>query len=214
MASTAYDVQREYMVTGAKLCGKYQIPQMPICRLRSLPEDTVDFEGSLGKNLRGHNKLNVHFYIDDYKYEKVWNQPDKYIDHLRCFNSVCAPDFSVSPKMPFPICLYNKYRNHAVAWYYYLRGVNIVPAVGIYGSEFFDWCFDGYPKDSIVSVCSNGRLRNKESRAEFIEGFKVMCDRINPSRVLFIGIVPDEMDFDVPVTFFETRTQKLNKGLI
>lgn len=40
---TAYDVMREYMITGAELDGKYQIPMME--RYTDRPgEDTVDFE--------------------------------------------------------------------------------------------------------------------------------------------------------------------------
>ena len=39
---TAYDVMREYMITGAELDGKYQIPMME--RYTDRPgEDTVDF---------------------------------------------------------------------------------------------------------------------------------------------------------------------------
>lgn len=25
-----------------------------------------------------------------------WNSPDKYLEHLKCFHSVCMPDFSIA----------------------------------------------------------------------------------------------------------------------
>ena len=212
MGITAYDTMREYMVIGSTLDGKYQMPMMPRCTLDKIPEDSLDFESSLARSVRGHKNLNVHFYIDDYKYERVWNQPEKYIDHFRCFNSVCAPDFSVSPKAPFPVNLWNKYRNHAIAWYFFLRGVNIVPAVGIYDRDSYDWCFDGYPTGSTIAVSTVGRIRNKESRAEFAEGFKVMCDKLEPTRILLVGKMIDEIQCECPMHIYETRTQKLNKG--
>lgn len=37
----------------------------------------------------------VHFFVDDYQFQRVWNQPDKYIPLLRKFGAVCAPDFSM-----------------------------------------------------------------------------------------------------------------------
>lgn len=37
----------------------------------------------------------VHFYKDDYQFERFWNNPDKYIPLLQQFGAVCSPDFSL-----------------------------------------------------------------------------------------------------------------------
>lgn len=57
---TAYDVMREYMITGAELDGKYQIPMME--RYTDRPgEDTVDFKDSFSSKIKNHRKLTVNF---------------------------------------------------------------------------------------------------------------------------------------------------------
>lgn len=102
---TAYDVMREYMIIGAELDGKYQIPMLD--RYTGHPgEDTVDFKDSFSLKIKNHRKLTVNFYIHDYEFEKIWNNPDRYLEHLKCFHSVIGPDFSMAVGengMPFAI---------------------------------------------------------------------------------------------------------------
>ena len=42
----------------------------------------------------------VHFFIDDYQFNRVWAQPDAYLDRLRRFQAVCSPDFSTYTDFP------------------------------------------------------------------------------------------------------------------
>lgn len=95
ISHTAYDVMREYMIIGAELDGKYQIPMLD--RYTGHPgEDTVDFKDSFSPKIKNHRKLTVNFYIHDYEFEKIWNNPDRYLEHLKCFHSVIGPDFSMA----------------------------------------------------------------------------------------------------------------------
>ena len=52
----------------------------------------------------------VHFCIDDYQFERVWRNPQKYIDLLRKFDCVVCPDFSIYIDMPLPMKLWNLYK--------------------------------------------------------------------------------------------------------
>lgn len=47
----------------------------------------------------------VHFYKDDYQFERFWNNPDKYIPLLQQFGAVCSPDFSLYSDMPLAVQL-------------------------------------------------------------------------------------------------------------
>lgn len=194
--------------------GEYQIPILPAYRFDCIPDDSIDFEESFSRKIKNHKKLNVNFYVDDCKFTRLWNNPDKYIDHLSCFHSVTMPDFSISTGefgMPFALNIYNKYRNHALAWYLHMNDIEIIPSVSIADANNYDWCFDGLPKNSVLSVCTNGRVRSKAARLEFCEGFKVMCDRLEPVKVVMVGRIPDELSTDVPIINFTTRNQKINE---
>lgn len=162
MNHTAYDVMREYMIEGAELDGPYQFPMMP--RYTGRPgADTVDFKDSFDRRIKNHRDLTVNFYIHDNEFEKIWNCPDKYIEHLKCFNSVIAPDFSMAVGeggMPFAMNIWQKYRNHAIAHYLHMNGIRVIPNVNIPPEYCYDWIFDGIPKRSAVACCTNGRVKN------------------------------------------------------
>lgn len=113
---TAYDVMKEYLLTEAELCGKYDFPAL-YSSVNIPGSDTIDFENSFGRKIKNHRDLTVNFYIDDMKFQRIWNNPDKYIEHLKCFHSVITPDFSIAVGhngMPIAMQLWNKYRNHAL----------------------------------------------------------------------------------------------------
>lgn len=112
---TAYDVMKEYLITGAELDGQFQIPMLP--KVDFSPGKSIDFVSSKSRSLKGHKDLTVNFYIDDKSFLQVWNQPDQYIEHLKCFNSVCSPDFTIASGMPSALNIYNLYRNHALGYY-------------------------------------------------------------------------------------------------
>lgn len=62
MIHTAFDVMKEYMITGAKLDGKYQFPVIPAAFYE--PGDTIDFADSFKRSIKNYRELNVNFYID------------------------------------------------------------------------------------------------------------------------------------------------------
>ena len=213
---TSFDVMKEFLITGCELTEKYQFPIIPQSTLDTMPEDSIDFEESFSRKIKNHRKLNVNFYIDDVKFTRIWNNPDKYMEHLKCFHSVTMPDFSISTGergMPFTLNIYNKYRNHALAWYLHMNDIKVIPSVPIADKDSYDWCFDGLPQNSILSVCTNGRVRAKSSRIEFCDGFKYMCDKLQPTRVIIVGRIPDELKSDVPITNYKTRNQRINESM-
>lgn len=211
MFHTAYDVMKEYLITDAELDGPFQIPKMQ--RVNFAPNKGIDFVSSKSRTLKGHKDLTVNFYIDDKSFLQVWNQPDQYIEHLKCFHSVCSPDFTIAYGMPTALNIYNLYRNHALGYYWSMMGVNIIPSVNIISQTDMPWIFDGTPHRSIVSCCTNGRVRSKAARMEFCENFKEMLDTIEPIKVVIVGIVPDELNVDVPIINLNSRSQNMKEML-
>lgn len=109
------------------------------------------------------------------------------------------------------MCLWNKYRNHALAHYMILNYISVIPNVSILPEYCWEWCFDGLPKGSTVACCTNGRVKSKAARLEFCVGFKEMERRLKPLRVIIIGRIPEELETDTEIVNFETKNQKINK---
>lgn len=53
----------------------------------------------------------VHFFVDDYQFNRIWAHPDNYLGMMARFDTVCTPDFSTYTDFPRIIQIYNHYRN-------------------------------------------------------------------------------------------------------
>ena len=66
---TAYDVMKEYLITGAELDGQFQVPMLP--KSDVVPSKGIDFVSSKSRTLKWHKDLTVNFYIDDKSFLQV-----------------------------------------------------------------------------------------------------------------------------------------------
>ena len=134
---------------------------------------------------RKHKNTGVHFFIDDYQFERVWNQVNVYTPLLKKFKCVLSPDFSLYTDFPRAIQIYNKYRNHWLAAYWQEQGMTVIPTVLWSTKDNWSWEFDAYPTESIVAVSNVGCLVDRESKEMFRAGFEEMKRRLKPKEILF-----------------------------
>ena len=180
--------------------------QMPKIRNDNfIPADLIGF--NYAKSSKEKN-VGIHFYVDDYQFERVWNAPEKYIDVLSEYDCILSPDFSLYMDMPMPMKIWNIYRSRQIGAYYQNQGINVIPTISWAEPETFEFCFQGIPKGSIVSVSTIGVKQNSEALAIWEEGMREMINRIEPSAILVYG---GELDFDygdIKVIYFDNKVTK------
>ena len=142
------------------------------------------------KTTRNRAMLGVHFFIDDYLFERVWNDPARYAVLLKDFKAVMTPDFSLFTDYPKSVQIYNHYRKHLLGAYWQRMGMTVVPSICWSDHSSYDWCFDGEPQGGTVAVSSVGTQKNPQARAFFLEGYNEMLSRLQPSKVIFFGDIP------------------------
>lgn len=150
-------------------------------------DNWIDFETARRKRDTSCNGL--HFFIDDYKFQCLWNSPKRYIDFLSRRKCVIMPDFSMYANFPAALQIYNKYRNHWLAAYYSVNGVRIIPCVLATTSDHFDWIFDGLPKNSVIAVSDIGVARGGD-RLLFRDTYDAMIRRLDPIQILYFTRSP------------------------
>lgn len=187
--------------------GKYDIPQIePVYTMPEVSE-WIGFNYVLSdKHPEGKG---VHFFIDDYQFERVWNNPDAYIDKLSKYACVMAPDFSPYGDMPLACQLFNHYRKHWVAAYWQWKGITVIPTIRCSTDErSMDWYLDGEPEESIVAYSS---MWIREDRPDIYEAgekeFMTMIDTLHPQKVLVYGKTFPFMD-GVDIERIEKFTEK------
>ncbi|MCD7710880.1 MAG: DUF4417 domain-containing protein [Porphyromonadaceae bacterium] len=176
------DVYRGMKAVGR--IGRWGIPELPS------DEQQTDFDGLVAYNeIRGKDlsRMGVHFFIDDYQFERLWNNPYKYRDELRGAGAVLTPDFSLYADMPLAEQIYNVFRNRVVGAFFWNLRMNVIPTVSWSDRRSYDFCFEGVEVGSVVAVSDNGCLATEEARRLWMEGFEEMKRRIRPKLILMYG---------------------------
>ena len=81
---------RSFLVQGAEFVGKYDFPMLrptAYTPTKAIPFDKI-------KSVSDKNQW-VHFYLDDYRFECLWNRPKQYLNLLRSFEGKITSDFSI-----------------------------------------------------------------------------------------------------------------------
>ena len=133
----------------------------------------------------------IHFFVDDYQFNRVWTQPDVYLAMLKRFKAVCTPDFSTYTDFPKAIQIYNHYRKHWLGVYWQTNGLTVIPTISWSDESSYEWCFDGEPVGGIVAVSSIGTQVESETKRLFLKGYREMIKRLKPSAVIMYGKTPD-----------------------
>ena len=168
--------------------GKYDIPVLQ-------PERALERLLWIGFNsvLTDVNRSahGVHFFIDDYLFERAWKDPKRYAALLREHPAVLTPDFSMFTDYPKAVQIYNHWRKHMLGAYWQSLGIRVFPSICWSDHESYDWCFDGEPVGGTIAVSSVGTQKNKDARRLFMDGYREALVRLKPEKVLFFGDVPD-----------------------
>lgn len=165
--------------------GKYDMPVLePVTELPEIKE-WISFNYVLTDN-NPEGKA-VHFFIDDYQFERVFNQPEKYVDKLRQYVCVATPDFSPYGDMPLIAQMWNHYRKQWVGAWLQAHGVTVIPTVRASTDErSLEWYLDGIPKGGIVIMSS--MWTGKENLVDISQTeYLTMKKHIKPKKVFIYG---------------------------
>jgi hypothetical protein len=159
--------------------------QMPIIYNNDfVPDDLIGFNYAKTSERKD---LGIHFYLDDYQFERVWNCPEKYVDMFKEYDCILSPDFSLYSDMPLAMKVWNVYRSRLLGSYYQSYGIPVIPTISWAEKETFDFCFKGIPRESILSISTIGVKQNKEAMRLWLEGVKEMLKVLNPKTILIYG---------------------------
>ncbi len=187
--------------------GYYQMPVLEPCNY--IPKDIIGFNYMLSEKKKD---IGVHFYIDDYQFERIWQNPQMYIEKLKEFECVFTPDFSLYTEMPIAMKIWNIYRSRLIGQMCQRMGLNVIPTVSWCEERTFDFCFDGLPKKSVLSISTIGVKNDKEAFKLWKVGVDEMIKRLNPSTILIYG---GEVEYDygnIRTVYYKNHVAERMKG--
>lgn len=194
-----------HLFEGVAIDGDYDMPRIE------------PFDGEIPSRFIPFNKARterdcncgVHFYIDDYQFERVWRQPEKYAAMLKRFQCVTAPDFSLYVDAPKAVNIWNVYRSRLLASYFQRCGIKVLPSASCGNPDSLSFCFDGLPENSIISVGCVAKGRNVKVERLLRYWFDQLIITKHPNTVLVYGrnIFPDRTDTNI--VYIEDHINKL-----
>lgn len=191
-----------------ELTGKYQMPVIKKEEIE-LKTNTISFNNRTQKNC-----VALHFFIDDYQFDRIWNNPERYIEMFKEYEYICSPDYSLYLDFPKALQIYNTFKKQFLGAFYQLHGIKVVPTVSWSDPSSYEWCFDGIEKGSCIACSSVGCMRNKEAKQLFIEGFKAMIKYLDPYKILMVGKLPEELkEYEKICIFIKTFVEEMRERM-
>ena len=191
-----YGEERERTFDGYKLenydpnrtAGQFDLPILERCDF--VPKDLIGFNYVLSTKERDKG---VHFFLDDYQFERVWNEPLFYVEKLKEFPCILTPDFSLYMDMPLAMKIWNVYRSRLIGQIAADRGIQVIPTLQWAGDETLDWVFDGIEKGGTVATSTVGAMKDKEAQKLWKAGMERALIEVEPKTLVLYGT---DVDFD------------------
>lgn len=188
--------------------GFYQMPV--IDPVDYIPQDLIGFNYALTAPDKASG---IHFYIDDYQFERVWNQPLFYLEKLAEFDCMLTPDFSLYTEMPIAMKIWNIYRSRLIGQMAQRLGITVIPTVSWCEEETFRFCFDGLPKRSVLSISTIGVKQDEYNFSLWKAGVDEMIKRLKPRTLLIYG---GQVDYDfgkIKTVYFGNKVTERMKAI-
>ena len=190
------------------VAGEYDFPVMRKCR--AIPNRLLPF--NFAKTAKDYDCW-LHFFIDDYQFERLWNSPQRYLPLIKKFNGVLAPDFSLFSDMSKSQQIYNCWRNRTLSVWLQDNGVEVIPVIEWSDRKSLEWCLDGIPLNSTIAVQTNGCFKSSATKLSFIKGMDYVYEKLMPTSLVIYGRGSEYKNYFSNVHLFESYCQNLKKRL-
>lgn len=190
------DIFKFNLLKHCQTTGKYDLPI--IRRVDCIPDAVLSF--NYAKSCVMPYYYYIHFFIDDYQFERIWNNTEKYVSLLKRFKGIIAPDFSTYSNMPKAQQIFQVYKSRLIAAYCQHLGMNVIPTVSWSDLDSLEWSLEGLPTHSTIAISTNGCI-NKDTKETFIQCYKKVIEKLKPTKIIVIGRMIEEIKSDITINF-------------
>lgn len=189
-------------------CGKYEIPKIYKQNLEQNNLSLISYSDTHSNENPENRQKGVHFFIDDYRFEGIYRNPNRTLKKLSQYKFLLTPDFSLYADMDIWKQIDNVAKNRWCGAYWQSHGLTVIPTVSWSTPSSFEFCFEGIEKGSIVAIGMIGCKRNKRM---FMLGYNEMIARIKPSTIICFGTPFPEMQGNIIVIDY-LSTRRVNRN--
>lgn len=182
-------MRNEYETTG-----KWQIPFIQKQVIDTSNLSLIACSDTRSNDNAENKRCGVHFFVDDYRFSGIYNDPEKSLAKLSQYAFLLTPDYSTYSDMNLWRQLESVAHSRWVGAFWQSKGLKVIPTISWGDARSYGFCFDGVEQNSVVAV---GMIGCKHNKLAFTRGYNAMLDRLLPSAIICFGKPFDDMDGNI-----------------
>ena len=183
--------------------GRFEIPRMESIEPFDRGISLVSWADTRVNDREENVHKGVHFFVDDYRFNGIYDHPETSLAKLKQYDFLLTPDFSLYAEMPLWRQVESVARNRWVGAFWQSKGMLVVPTASWSTPKSYQFCFEGIPSNSVVAV---GMIGCKHSKYDFLKGYEAMLCATNPSQIIVFGEPFAEMEGNIiAVDYIKSR---------
>lgn len=171
--------------------GKWQIPFIKNQEIDTNNISLIAYSDTRSKDNKTNVKRGVHFFVDDYRFTGVYNNPKRSLKKLSQYSFLLTPDYSTYSDMNLWRQIESVAHSRWVGAYWQSKGLKVIPTVTWGDARSYSFCFDGIEQNSTVAI---GMIGCKGNKTAFMRGYNAMIEKLSPSYIICFGEPFDEMN--------------------
>lgn len=201
MTSKAMRNSPLFMRNNFEKSGKWGIP---LVKKQELSTDNIELiacSGTKPNDNKINKKKGVHFFVDDYRFSGIYDNPERTFNRYSQYKFLLTPDFSTYADMDLWRQLESVAKNRWVGAYWQSKGRTVIPTISWSDARSFEFCFDGIERGGTVAV---GLIGCKNSHMGFMRGYNEMLRRLEPQKIIVFGTPFPEMKGNIISVDYQT----------
>ena len=203
MKSDIYRNKEFFLRNEFETAGRWQLPFIRKQELDISNIELISIADAKYDDNEKNREKGVHFFVDDYRFESYYRDPERTLRKVSQYAFACTPDYSTYSNMQYWRQLESVAHSRWCGAYWQDQGVITVPTVSWSTPLSFEFCFDAIETGCIVAI---GMIGCKHTKEEFLCGYNEMLNRISPSYIICFGTPFSEMEGNiVTVDYLSSR---------
>ena len=183
--------------------GKWQLPIIEKQNIELGDIQLISYSDIRTNDNEINRKKGVHFFIDDYRFEGVYRNPERSLGRLSQYRFLLTPDYSTYSDMNYWRQLESVAHSRWVGAYWQDQGLVVIPTISWSTPESFEFCFDGVEEGSVVAI---GMIGCKRSKKKFMPGYNEMLSKIKPEAIICFGTpFPEMQGHIIAIDYLKSR---------
>lgn len=176
--------------------GKWQIPLVRKQEINTSKLSLVAYSDTRFNDNEENTKRGVHFFIDDYRFMGIYDNPEKSLAKLSQYSFLLTPDYSTYADMNLWRQIESVAHSRWVGAYWQSKGLIVIPTISWSDARSYSFCFEGVEQNAIVAI---GMIGCKGNKIAFMRGYNAMLEKLSPKCIICFGKPFDDMAGNIVV---------------